>query len=663
MKQAQQIPRNALGWIMLCQLLLLVPHVQRVPLWLVLLYGAVFLWRVQLYRERVPAPPRWLKLVLIGAAMAGIAASYGSLIGLEPTVALLLAAYALKLVESVARKDAYVLIFLGFFLLITEFLFTQALPVALYALFVAWILTTALVALHRTGAAFELAPLRSAGIMLLQAAPLMLVLFLLFPRIGPLWSVPIKAHTARTGMSDNLRPGDVARLTQSTAVAFRVAFDGAVPPAPALYWRGLVLNVLEDDSWRRLRYVETPAARRRPLPVATRGPSLAYAVIIEPTQQHWLYGLRYAEPQGGAVMALADYTLYSPGELESERRYRVRSWPAATLSPVLPAWRRDLETRLPAAGNPRARRLAERLRAGVSSDAAYVQRVLRLFREQPFRYTLEPPLLGEEPVDEFLFEARAGFCEHYASAFAVLMRAAGVPARIVAGYQGGEINPMNGTVIVHQFDAHAWNEVWLAERGWVRVDPTAAVSPARVEYGLETAVREEGSFLASSPLSPLRYRAIGWINTLRLRYDALTYRWQSWVVGFDRERQFAVLSDWFGELDARRFIAVTLGAFVLVLAAVALSLLVRLGPRREPPVAAYRALQRRLARRGVRPRPGETPRQFLDRAARAFPGDAATLRRSRVLIEALLYEPGAPARSQQLPRLRAELRRLRLRPA
>ena len=657
MKAAQQIPRNALAWIILCQVLLLAPHALRVPAWLLVLYLAAFGWRVQLYRDRLPAPARWLKLVLIGAAMAGIGMSYGSLIGLEPTVALLLAAYALKLVESVSRKDAYVLIFLGFFLLITEFLFTQDLLIVLYAAIVAWLLTTALVALHRTGEGFELAPLRVAGVMLAQAFPLMLVLFFLFPRIGPLWNVPIRAHAAQTGMSDFLRPGDVARLTQSTDVAFRVSFEDEVPRAAELYWRGLVMSVLEDDTWRSLRFFEAPPSQRRPGPVDTAGASLDYSVIIEPTQQHWLYALRYARPRETGVMALADYTLYSPVVLESERRYSVRSWPQATIGLELDPWRRRLETRLPEGGNPRSRALAEELRAAAGSDDAYIERVLALFREQPFRYTLQPPLLGDEPVDDFLFGTRAGFCEHYANAFAVLMRAAGVPARIVAGYQGGEINPMNGTVIVHQFDAHAWNEVWLEGRGWVRVDPTAAVSPARVEFGLETAVQEEGSFLADSPLSPLRYRGINWVNTLRLRYDALTYRWQSWVVGFDSERQVELLGEWFGRIDAKRFVAVLLGAFGVVLAGVALSLLVRAGPRRDPVARAWGRLCRKLAARGLPVYPGDSPASALARARIAFPGSRAELDALAEAFTTLLYRP-APA--GDLRQLRARVRRLRL---
>ena len=349
--------------------------------------------------------------------------------------------------------------------------------------------------------------------------------------------------------------------------------------------------------------------------------------------------------------------------LEQEFRYRVRSWPQVTLGRDISSWRERLETELPEASNPRTRELAQRLYRESSSDADYVQRVLALFREQPFRYTLQPPLLENDRMDQFLLETRAGFCEHYAYAFAVLMRAVDVPARVVAGYQGGEINPVNGTVIVHQFDAHAWNEVWLSERGWVRVDPTAAVSPARIEYGLENAMQQEGSFLSSSPLSPLRYRGISWINMLRLRYDAVTYRWQSWVVGFDGEQQIALLRGVFGEINARLFIGVMLGSFAVVLGAVAASLLLRgRHPRpRDPVIRQYRLLQSRLRRSGLAPRAGEPPGAFTRRAAAQLPELSGELREVERLVDAAMYRPLSPAQRAGVQRsLQRLVRRLRL---
>jgi len=663
MKSAEQMPRNALAWIILAQLLLLLPHILRLPLWIIALYAVCFGWRIQIYRGRLPVPGRWLKLLLTVVAMLGVGWSFGSLIGLEPTVALLLVAFALKLLESVARKDGYIVIFLGFFICITEFLFSQGLLVVLYSCGVVWVLTTALVSLHRATHITDGGPMRLSATMLLQAAPLMLVLFFLFPRIGPLWNVPIKTQAAKTGVSDMLRPGDIASLTQSSDVAFRASFEGQVPGASELYWRGLVMSRIDDGAWRTLPYYELPASERRAATVERVGPSLSYSIIIEPTQQQWLYALRYAEATQSGILQLPDYRLFNPVILEQEFRYRVKSWPDASLGVAISDWRRRLETRLPKGANPRTRALAAARYNASRDDADYVQGVLAMFREQPFRYTLQPPLLGDNSMDQFLLETRAGFCEHYAYAFAVLMRAVGIPARIVAGYQGGEINPVNGTVIVHEFDAHAWNEVWLPGQGWVRVDPTAAVSPERIEYGLEEAMQEEGSFLSASPLSPLRFRGISWVNMLRLRYDAITYKWQSWVVGFDGKQQIDVLRSVFGDINARLFIGVTLGSFALVLGVVAAALFLRQwrDTPRDPVLRHYRRLRRRLRSCGIQPLPGESPGELLRRAARAFPDAAAELSAIERVMQAALYRPLRPDQRAGMQRqLRSLVRRLRL---
>jgi transglutaminase-like putative cysteine protease len=640
MKPDQQIPRNALVWIILSLFTLVAPHAARIPVWILAVYVFAALWRIMVYQGRWSFPGRWVRAALIVSSFAGIYLSYGSLIGLEPTVALLLTAFALKLIELAERKDGYVLLFLGYFICITEFLFSQDLPVVLFSLLNITLVTTALVAMHRPGEhQFNRKTIRLAAIMLLQSLPLMVVLFFLFPRIGPLWNVPIKSHTATTGVSDFMKPGDISRLGQSTAVAFRVEFEGAIPAQSDLYWRGLVLNRLEEGAWRSLRYYDVPASERRPFPVDTVGESLTYRVIMEPTQQNWLYSLRYAQSSTPGVMARADYVLYSPTELEDERLYSVQSWPQALLETELSPWRRQNELQLPAGDNPLTRELAQQLRAQAGSDEALVTSILSRFRTGDFSYTLEPPLLPQvDSLDAFLFQTRRGFCEHYASAFVYLMRAAGVPARVVAGYQGGEVNPVNRTVIVHQFDAHAWAEVWLQGQGWVRVDPTAAVSPDRIEWGLERAMAGEGGFLSNSPLSPLRYRGVAWVNTLRLRYDALTYRWQLMVVGFDREQQFKLLNDWFDGISIRKFVVVLLGALLLVLVPVAFSLL---RGRKTHKLSAvdkyYLQFCARLARRGVVRNPGETPQQLFARAALELPAQAPALTTITGLYQRLAY--------------------------
>jgi transglutaminase-like putative cysteine protease len=640
MNVLQQVPRNALMWIIISLFALVAPHAGRLPVWVLGVYVIAVVWRLQVHRGRWSFPGRWVKVAMTTSGFVGIYASYGTLVGLEPTVALLLTAFALKFIELSQRKDAYVLLFLGYFICITEFLFSQDLLITLYSIITVLLVTTALVALHQPGQnQFNRGTIRLAGVMLLQAMPLMVVLFFVFPRFGPLWTVPLKTQTAKTGMSDFMKPGDVASLSQSADVAFRVKFEGEIPDKSSLYWRGLVFSRLEQNVWSSLGYYDVPIAEQRPDEVATKGKPLRYSVIMEPTQQNWLYALRYARATSPGVLHTSDFRLVSPAPIESEYMYRVESWTQAVVEAHLSEWRRNTETKLPPQGNPRTRELAQDLRASADSDQDFVDKVLDRFNRESYVYTLRPGRLsGSHPVDQFMFQSKRGFCEHYASAFVFMMRAAGVPARVIAGYQGGEINPVNKTVIVHQFDAHAWAEVWLENQGWVRVDPTSAVSPLRIEMGLEEAMATEGSFLAAAPLSPLRYRGIPLLNQLRLRYDALTYRWQSWVVGFDSEQQFDLLHSLFGEISTRVFATLLLGSWALVLIPVAISLFLR---RDTNPTSAldkhYRLFCERMAGLGLVRAPGEPPGQFAQRAIEALPAFSEQLQRITGLYNDLAY--------------------------
>ncbi len=658
MKQAEQLPRPALVWIIVAQGLLLLPHGQRIPLWVIAVYLLAFAWRIQVFRGRLELPNRWLKVALSGAAAGGIVLSFGSLLGMEPMVAFLLTAFALKLTEMRSRKDAYVVVFLGYFVCLTAFLFSQDLLLVAYALVLVWILTTALVSIHRPSARLrDTRSLKLAGTMLLQAVPLMLVLFFLFPRIGPLWSVPLKSHSAKTGMTDTLRPGQVSQLSQSPEVAFRVQFDGDIPPTQELYWRGVVLSAFDGETWSTLRYFDVPPRERSEPAVNRVGESLSYRVIMEPTQQNWLYGLRYARSPQGGVMHLNDFRLYSPVVIENEHFYAVQSWPDARLGDTLSDWRRKVDLRLPGQGNPRTRRLAQELMADAGSAPAFVDAVLDHFREEAFFYTLQPPLLGDDdPMDRFLFDTRRGFCEHFASAFALMARSVGIPSRIVGGYLGGEINPVNRTVIVHQFDAHAWAEVWLEGQGWVRVDPTAAVAPDRILYGLERAMAAEGSFLAEAPLSPLRFRGVNWVNGLRLRYDALTYRWQTWVTGFDGRTQFTLMKNILGEISVSRSIVVLLGSGVLTMGVVALLLFRRSGPPPRPVFEAEMVrFTRTLYRRGLPAVPGEAPAATVNRAAERWPRQGEQIRSLYRALAKLVYAKSSTIANDK--RVARELRR------
>lgn len=558
---APPLGRRALWWLLACHFFVVLPHLTRVPWWLMVVYLGASSWRLQMHRERIQMPPKWLRLLLAVGGMVAVVASYGTLVGLEPMVALLLVAAGFKLTEAVRLRDGYVLVSLGFFVTTTQFLFDQSLPTALYAIVATTLLVTSLIALNalpQRQRAFELVlALKMLGL----AVPMMLVLFVVFPRLGPLWSVPSKTGQGITGMSDYLNPGDVARLGRSADVAFRVQFDGPIPDRKDLYWRGMVLNSFEDGAWRTLDWRDHPKQERQLRRPELLGNPVSYRIISEPSNQRWLYTLPYATSPHEGVVEAWDFRLVAEAPLEAPFSYRVQSFETSIVEPQLSPWRRSAELAYPQELNPQTQAWVSAQRQVAKDDWVFIRQVLATFSQKPFYYTLEPTVITDSHfVDRFFFDTRQGFCEHYAYAFVVIMRMAGIPARIVGGYQGGERNPLNNTLIVRQFDAHAWAEVWLQDRGWVRVDPTAAVSPERIRYGLEQALQASQGFLADSPLSAYRFRGLGWVNWLRLQYDAAAWRWQSLVVGFDSDQQLSMLGKWFGEIDALVLIALTLGS-------------------------------------------------------------------------------------------------------
>jgi protein-glutamine gamma-glutamyltransferase len=322
--------------------------------------------------------------------------------------------------------------------------------------------------------------------MLAFAAPVALVMFLLFPRVpGPFWALPSRSAAGLTGLSDEMSPGMISQLIQSDEIAFRVSFEGPEPPQSALYWRGPVLERFDGSTWRDLERLPQLSPRMQ-----LRGPSFRYRITLEPHGRAWLLALDFpARWSDRDAMLTNEFQLVSRRPIDSAHALEIESWPEASPEPELSPLLRMRNLQQPEGRNPRSTELAIALRAAAGSDAAFVDAVLRHFREQPFVYTLQPPLLGSvHPVDEFMFRTRRGFCEHYASAFTLMARAAGVPARVVTGYQGGEVNPISNRLVVRQSDAHAWSEVWLEGRGWTRVDPTGAVAPNRIELSLGDAL-------------------------------------------------------------------------------------------------------------------------------------------------------------------------------
>lgn len=651
---AQPIPRVALTWLLVAQAVVIIPHLEHLPIWIVALWLGCAAWRIQVFRMRASYPSGVAKLALVAAAGLGVWFSRGSLIGLDAGVVLLIAAFVVKLVELKTRRDAWVLILLGFFAVTTSYLFQDDIIAAAFSLLPVLALLAAAIGLQQSSfAARPMPTLRLAGGLLLQALPLMLLMFVLFPRVGPLWSLPLPGEQAVTGLSDSMAPGDMVSLSQSPALAFRVSFDGQPPAHSQLYWRALTLERFDGVRW-------TTAFQRGDVPPQWhgQGEALNYQVIMEPNGRPWLFALDVAQAPLGDARLMSDFHLERRTPVRQALMYRATSWPQALLEPTDDARARRVNLTLPPSGNPQAREWAQQLRERYPQPGALVQAMLRHFLELPFSYTLRPPETGPERIDGFLFNTRAGFCEHYAGAMAFVLRAAGVPARVVTGYQGGETSSTGNYLSIRQFDAHAWVEYWQDGSGWRRVDPTGAVSPERIDQGLEAAMSSEGSFLEQDPFSPLRYRNFALINSLRAAWDNLNYRWQASVLGYQSEQQGDLLRRWFGD-PGRQWIGVLLvGGGALLLGLLTLVLFKPWRRSSDPQLRSFQRFERMLAPLGLRREPGEGARDFCRRAIKALPAHAQSIHSYLEAFEKQRYggEAAAPAQLHaRLARLRREL--------
>jgi transglutaminase-like putative cysteine protease len=592
--------------------LVLLPHAGHLPAWVAPVCAILLAWRGWVTFRGNRMPPRWLLLPLALVAMFGVYRTYGTMFGREPGVSMLTLLLTLKLLEMHAKRDLFVVLFLSFFLILASFFYSQSIGTALMTIAAVIAILTTQLSFQYTGIVPPLRQrLRLGATILALAAPLTLVLFLLFPRIqGPLWGMPGDAQTGRTGLSETMAPGNIARLAQSDDIAFRVKFDDAVPEKSRLYWRGIVLGDYDGRTWmqpqRRFR-----APRR--IAVNLRGAAIHYQVTLEPHGRRWLFALELPEaiPEIPANPAEAspELQLLASHPVDERLRYDAVSHVEFDLQPnesprALQQW---LE--LPDGFNPRTLEFAARLRRQSAGNVDLVSAVLRHFRQENFRYTLEPPRLGKHVIDEFLFDTRAGFCEHYAGAFVVLMRAAGIPARVVTGYQGGEINPADGFMTIRQSDAHAWAEVWLEKRGWVRVDPTAAVAPNRVEQNLSSVIPPQllGGLITLDPANSVWFSQ--WLR-LRQNWDAVSNAWNQWVLNYtpDRQKNF-FRSLGFDNVDWRSMAALMLICGIAATAIAVAPLLLR-QQKRDPFDALYQRLCLRMARRGLPRSPHEGPRAY-----------------------------------------------------
>ena len=607
--------------LIVAALLVIAPHFAHLSWWIAATVCVTLFWRALLTWRGRRLPPVWLLLPIALLAMAGVWHSYGTLFGRDPGVAMLALLLAFKLLEMHARRDLFVVLFLSFFLLLTNFFYSQTILTGVTMVATIVVLLTAQITFQYTGAVPSLGRrLRMAAKLAALAAPLAALLFIGFPRIqGPLWGLPGDARGPRSGISDSMAPGTMTDLALSEDVAFRVRFLDPAPPQERLYWRGVVLSHYDGRTWTRIG--GTPFRRNGAvvsdgLTLRLGGRAIRHEITLEPTQQRYLFTLELTKPDftlpAQRVAASDELESYTLRPLQERVRYSAVAHTDYSVQDDLDPGLTGKWLQLPPGFNPQTRALGLRLRVLASrqsgSATAIVDAALRLLRQQRFQYTLQPPLLGRDGVDDFLFRTRQGFCEHFAGSFVFLMRAAGVPARVVTGYQGGERNPLDGYVTVRQSDAHAWAEVWLPGHGWRRVDPTAAAAPERISQGLARALPQPAPF-GLTGLIAMQNDKDSWLSRLRFGVNAANNAWNQWVLDYNPERQQNFLAELWQAIGNWR----TPAAAALLGALAWVGYRWRQRRATDPVQAAYARFCRQAASLGLVPAPGEGPHSLAQR--------------------------------------------------
>jgi transglutaminase-like putative cysteine protease len=617
----EPLPKKALQVLLAVIILTVIPHIEHLPIWICLLGMISLFWAWQVHRGRWPFPSVSIKVLLVLLFSAFVVLSFGGGFTLDSAVALFVAGLVLKPLELYNRRHGFILIFLCYLLVGVSFIYQQSIVFALYQFLMVVLIISAQLAVNSGPNQRLMMGLKRASVLFLQSLPLMLILFIFVPRMGPIWHNPFSSKQGLTGLSDVMSPGDIAQLTKSNELAFRVEFEKGVRPAQStLYWRALVLDQFDGRTWRKSYDDKRIRFAPQSFWYAAEGDAITYHIIQEATEKTWLFGLAWPVPETENTGRTHDFRLVSRTKLLGSLRYKVTSYPDAKVDQKgLRSWERARYLTLPEAENQATHQWVADLKKSYQEDQALINVLMQHFRQEPFYYSLNPePLGSNNTIDRFLFKTKTGFCAHYSGALVYALRAAGIPARMVTGYQGGEWNQEGEYLTVRQYDAHAWVEAWLQNEGWISLDPTAMVAPERIEQSLQEAVGEQ-AFNEGRSLSA-RQVNIKWLQHLRFELEALNYEWTRWVLSYNRESQQNLFKNWFGSARwsdiAKVFIAVLI-VFMLLAALLALKPWQR--PKLSERVKRWMAFEAWAKQAGYERHLHETPMMFGQRIALELP--------------------------------------------
>ncbi len=661
MSNAWLVNRHAVMWMMGAYFISLMMLLEYTPWWIVPFSTVAIGWRWLYVVGKVSVFNKLAHYALTITAMGMLIVSGLNSGMLENMVNLLLLAYGLKFIELRTLRDVLVLISVGFITIAIVFIYNESLMTTIAASVLVIIQLSILVALH----APDLSWLKQIKVALkigTLSLPLTISLFIIMPQLGPLWSMSPAAAGATTGLSDSMSPGDIASLRGSDALAFSVIFDDDVVPTSQRYWRGLVLDKFDGRQWQQQVTPSRWKSYQNDIkwPDLSNELSVSYKVIAKSSNQRWLFGLNVATSDDNEVSQASDFTLKYKKPVVSTTAYNVVSYPLLASKLSLSTVQKNQNLQVPIKGNEATKRWVDKLRIKFPNDRQFVQFLLQHFNQQPFFYTLNPPLLGDNSVDEFMFNTRQGFCSHYASAFSLIMRYAGIPSRVVTGYQGGEWNEEVGYLNVYQYDAHAWNEVWIEGSGWLRVDPTASINPTRIMSTLDDTDNEP--FFGGNKLSLIRYRDNSFLNGLRLSLANIEFYWSRWVVEYDDEKQQKLLEMLLGKLSGTKVVSFIIAIFSII----GLMLWWQTGYifnfRRATPEQrieqSYLRLIKQMEKRGIKRDLHMSPTAYKDLVVSHYPHINNEIQSVTNLYNTIKYKQKTPITKQQVLKLKRLLRLL-----
>ncbi|MBI4028170.1 MAG: DUF3488 domain-containing transglutaminase family protein [Verrucomicrobia bacterium] len=663
-KDSRRLPSGMVNWLLFSMGCVVAPYSIHLSWWLFPLVGLLFAWRCFLEVRGHPLPSLWVRIILMIGLVLLVLIDQQTILGRDAGAAFLVGLLGVKLLELRTARDFVLVSFMCYFLIVGALLFSQTIFMCLYLAGGLFVITTALVRMHLAPEMKAAASrsFRLAFRLLLQSLPLALLLFIFIPRIQGKFA--FQFHQLSMGLSESMQPGDIARLNSDNRIAFRAEILSSDPPKAAnLYWKGFILWETDGIRWYLGR---RPWSAAQEPPVTSRG--LQQRITLMPHAQNWVFALdRPVRSPEGAILR--------PGQILESRFKLYHKWQYLVASDVqsrsqeMSSDIQYLTLQLPKKAEPRVAALASRWRQQTSDPEKIIAAALKFFHDEGFRYTLNPGRYsGNEPLSEFLFERKQGFCEHFASAFTFLMRQAGIPARLVVGYLGGEYNPYGRFFVVRQNNAHVWSEVWIASKGWLRVDPTAAISAERIDPALAARRAAAEAGLGAADVAERLHGARAWqprwmrrsILTLQLYWGVCEDQWDRWVISYDAFAQENLLR----HLGFKRLSWMVIAGFLVIMAAVTVgfifSLLALRGKKPDPARQLFRRFCSKLASHGLAPHSGEGPLHFSRRAACRFPAEAAAMNEIGQRYVRLRY--GKPeAGTESLRVLSRQIRRMRLR--